>query len=301
MSVSLQELREYTRKVINGKDISKEDVSKIISFYRFKKVKLNEDCLSGDILYAYREWFEAVAKRLPEFGNFALTVPVSSFTLKDLSLGVRNGVFKCLEKMSLPDKAAAAEVANIPVSGITTSTVRPTKILNFKFAGDLRNTEVYKKAANMVPLFEEDLEDRYGKPEYDLNGNCLGVNIQTLYVQSILSAAYRMEIPLLRVITEDPRTLEKKDTVLIDPSARKRLEKILALTPEGVYETAVRNGILDRADADAVNMYKKTILKVAVSRPRRVFDETGEILIRRCLLLEKPETTEDERWFEITR
>ena len=42
-------------------------------------------------MQAYKDWFKAVADRLPEFGNYARTVPVCSFLLRELQSGRHKG------------------------------------------------------------------------------------------------------------------------------------------------------------------------------------------------------------------
>ncbi|NLM14225.1 MAG: hypothetical protein GX209_10850, partial [Epulopiscium sp.] len=199
--ITNQEMKRYINKLQGGKDITKRDIPKIIYPCRIGDVKI-----SPDLMQAYKDWFKAVADRLPESGNYARTVPVCSFLLRNFNLDVIRAVSECLDKMSPLDRAACMEVAHIPDPGWTkTSTERPTFASIFKFAGDFRSSDVYERISGMVPLFDGDLEERYGIPEYDLNGNCSGINVQTLYVQSILSVAYRNKTPLARITAEDVR------------------------------------------------------------------------------------------------
>lgn len=282
MPISARELRECIKKLQDGKDITKKDISKIIS-----PCKLGDVKISPDLMQAYKDWFKAVAERLPEFGNYARTVPVCSFLLRNFNLDVIRAVSECLDKMSPLDKAACMEVSNMPDPGWTkTSTERPTFASIFKFAGDFRSSDVYERISGMVPLFDGDLEERYGIPEYDLNGNCSGINVQTLYVQSILSVAYRRKTPLARITAEDVRRQKKRDIVLVNPSDRKKLEYLLSFTPDEVFDIFSQN-------LESRKLPKTTRLKIAVLDARRIFDETGMAMERYGLLKERHDTADD--------
>lgn len=290
MPISARELRECIKKLQDGKDITKKDIPKIISPCRIGDVKIGPD-----LMQAYKDWFKAVAERLPEFGNYARTVPVCSFLLRNFNLDVIRAVSECLDKMSPLDKAACIEVAHMPAPGWTkTSTERPTFASIFKFAGDLRSSDIYERISGMVPLFDGDLEERYGIPEYDLNGNCSGINVQTLYVQSILSVAYRNKTPLARITAEDVRRQKKSDIVLVDPSDRKKLEYLLSFTPDEVFDIFSQN-------PKSRSIPKTTGLKIVVMDARRIFDETGMMMERYSFLKEKYETAEDDIWMETIR
>lgn len=290
MPISARELRECIKKLQDGKDITKKDIPKIISPCRIGDVKIGPD-----LMQAYKDWFKAVAERLPEFGNYARTVPVCSFLLRNFNLDVIRTVSECLDKMSPLDKAACIEVAHMPAPGWTkTSTERPTFASIFKFAGDLRSSDIYERISGMVPLFDGDLEERYGIPEYDLNGNCSGINVQTLYVQSILSVAYRKKMPIVRITTEDVIRQKKRDIVLVDPSDRKKLEHLLSFTPDEVFDIFSQN-------PESRSIPKTTRLKIAVLDARRIFDETGMMMERYSFLKEKYETAEDDIWMETIR
>ncbi len=282
MPISARELRECIKKLQDGKDITKKDISKIIS-----PCKLGDVKIGPDLMQAYKDWFKAVAERLPEFGNYAYTVPVNGAFLRNFNLRVIKAVSKCLDKMSLLDRASQVEIANIPVKGWSwTSMSKPTRFLNLKLAGDLRSSDVYEKASGMVVFFDEDLEEKYGIPEYDLNGNCSGINVQTLYVQSILSVAYRNKTPLARITAEDVRRQKKSDIVLVDPSDRKKLEYLLSFTPDEVFDIFSQN-------PKSRSIPKTTGLKIAVMDARRIFDETGMAMKRYGLLKERHDTAED--------
>lgn len=282
MPISARELRECIKKLQGGKDITKKDIPKIISPCRLGDVKIGPD-----LMQAYKDWFKAVADRLPEFGNYARTVPVCSFLLRNFNLDVIRTVSECLDKMTPLDRAACVEVAHMPAPGWTkTSTERPTFASIFKFAGDLRSSDIYERISGMVPLFDGDLEERYGIPEYDLNGNCFGINVQTLYVQSILSVAYRKKMPLVRITTEDVRRQKKRDIVLVNPSDRKKLEYLLSFTPDEVFDQFSQN-------PESRKLPKTTRLKIAVLDARRIFDETGMAMERYGLLKERHDTAED--------
>ncbi len=282
MPISARELRECIKKLQDGKDITKKDISKIIS-----PCKLGDVKIGPDLMQAYKDWFKAVAERLPEFGNYARTVPVCSFLLRNFNLDVIRAVSECLDKMSPLDRAACIEVAHIPVPGWTkTSTERPTLASIFEFAGDFRSSDIYERISGMVPLFDGDLEERYGIPEYDLNGNCSGINVQTLYVQSILSVAYRNKTPLARITTEDVRRQKKRDIVLVNPSDRKKLEYLLSFTPDEVFDQFSQN-------LESRKLPKTTRLKIAVLDARRIFNETGMAMERYSLLKERHDTAED--------
>ncbi|MGB4435847.1 MAG: hypothetical protein WBI50_00280, partial [Acetomicrobium sp.] len=188
------------------------------------------------------------------------------------------------------------EIANIPVKGWSwTSMSKPTRFLNLKLAGDFRSSDVYEKASGMVPLFDEDLEEKYGIPEYDLNGNCFGINVQTLYVQSIPSVAYRKKMPIVRITTEDVIRQKKRDIVLVDPSDRKKLEHLLSFTPDEVFDQ-----IFSR-NPESRKIPKTTGLNIAVMDARRIFDETGMMMERYSFLKEEYETAEDDIWMETIR
>jgi len=183
----------------------------------------------------------------------------------------------------------------MPAPGwIKTSTERPTLASIFKFAGDLRSSDIYERISGMVPLFDGDLEERYGIPEYDLNGNCSGINVQTLYVQSILSVAYRRKIPLARITTEDVRRQKKSDIVLVNPSDRKKLEYLLSFTPDEVFDQFSQN-------PESRKLPKTTRLKIVVLDARRIFNETGMAMERYSLLKERHDTAEDDGLPEIER
>jgi len=290
MPISARELRECIKKLQGGKDITKKDIPKIISPCRLGDVKIGPD-----LMQAYKDWFKAVADRLPEFGNYARTVPVCSFLLRNFNLDVIRAVSECLDKMSPLDRAACVEVAHMPAPGwIKTSTERPTLASIFKFAGDLRSSDIYERISGMVPLFDGDLEERYGIPEYDLNGNCSGINVQTLYVQSILSVAYRRKIPLARITTEDVRRQKKSDIVLVNPSDRKKLEYLLSFTPDEVFDQFSQN-------PESRKLPKTTRLKIVVLDARRIFNETGMAMERYSLLKERHDTAEDDGLPEIER
>ena len=281
--ITNQEMKRYINKLQGGKDITKRDIPKIIYPCRLGDVKIGPD-----LMQAYKDWFKAVAERLPEFGNYARTVPVCSFLLRNFNLDVIRAVSECLDKMSPLDKAACIEVSNMPDPGWTkTSTERPTFASIFKFAGDLRSSDIYERISGMVPLFDGDLEERYGIPEYDLNGNCSGINVQTLYVQSIMSVAYRRKMPLARITTEDVRRQKKRDIVLVDPSDRKKLEYLLSFTPDEVFDQIFSQNLESR------KLPKTTRLKIAVLDARRIFDETGMAMERYGLLKERHDTAED--------
>ena len=283
MPISARELRECIKKLQGGKDITKKDIPKIISPCRLGDVKIGPD-----LMQAYKDWFKAVADRLPEFGNYARTVPVCSFLLRNFNLDVIRTVSECLDKMTPLDRAACVEVAHMPAPGWTkTSTERPTFASIFKFAGDLRSSDIYERISGMVPLFDGDLEERYGIPEYDLNGNCFGINVQTLYVQSILSVAYRKKMPLVRITTEDVRRQKKRDIVLVNPSDRKKLEYLLSFTPDEVFDRIFSQ------NPESRSIPKTTRLKIAVLDARRIFDETGMAMERYGLLKERHDTAED--------
>lgn len=280
--ITNQEMKRYINKLQGGKDITKRDIPKIIYPCRLGDVKIGPD-----LMQAYKDWFKAVAERLPEFGNYARTVPVCSFLLRNFNLEVIRTVSECLDRMSPLDKAACIEVTNMPDPGWTkTSTERPTFASIFKFAGDLRSSDVYERISGMVPLFDGDLEERYGIPEYDLNGNCSGINVQTLYVQSILSVAYRRKMPLARITTEDVRRQKKRDIVLVDPSDRKKLKYLLSFTPDEVFDIFSQN-------PKSRSIPKTTRLKIAVLDARRIFNETGMAMKRYGLLKERHDTAED--------
>jgi len=289
MPVSAQELRECIKKLQDRKDITKRDISKIVSFCRLRKKKIDPD-----LMQAYKDWFKAVAERLPEFGNYARTVPVCSFLLRNFNLDVIRAVSECLDRMSLLDRAARVEIANIPVSWTKTNTERPTFALVLKFAGDLRSSDIYKKISDMVFLFEDNFEEKYGRPEYDLDGSP-GINVQTLYVQSILSVAYRKKMPLVRITTEDIRRQKKTDIVLVEPSDRKNLEKLLSLTPDEVFDQIFSQ------NPEFRKISKTTSLKISVLDSRRIFDETGMMMERYGFLKEKRKTAEDDEWLEVIR
>lgn len=289
MPISAQELREYINKLKDGKDITKRDIPKITSYCRLRNAKFDPD-----LMQAYEEWFRAVANRLPEFGNYAYTAPVCSFLLKNFNLNVIRAVSKCLDKMSLLDRAARVEIANIPVSWTKTNTERPTFALVLKFAGDLRSSDIYKKISDMVSLFEDNFEEKYGRPEYDLDGSP-GINVQTLYVQSILSVAYRKKMPIARITTEDVRRQKKTDIVLVEPSDRKNLEKLLSLTPDEVFDQIFSQ------NPEFRKISKTTSLKIAVLDSRRIFDETGMMMERYSFLKKKREMAEDDKWLEVIR
>lgn len=283
MPISARELRECIKKLQGGKDITKKDIPKIIYPCRIGDVKIGPD-----LMQAYKDWFKAVAERLPEFGNYVRTVPVCSFLLRNFNLDVIRAVSECLNKLSPLDRAACVEVAHMPVPGWTrTSTERPTFASIFKFAGDLRSSDIYERISGMVPLFDGDLEERYGIPEYDLNGNCFGINVQTLYVQSILSVAYRKKMPLVRITTEDVRRQKKRDIVLVDPSDRKKIEYLLSFTPDEVFDRIFSQ------NPESRSIPKTTGLKIAVMDARRIFDETGMAMERYGLLKERHDTAED--------
>ena len=280
--ITNQEMKRYINKLQGGKDITKRDIPKIIYPCRLGDVKIGPD-----LMQAYKDWFKAVAERLPEFGNYARTVPVCSFLLRNFNLEVIRTVSECLDRMSPLDKAACIEVTNMPDPGWTkTSTERPTFASIFKFAGDLRSSDVYERISGMVPLFDGDLEERYGIPEYDLNGNCSGINVQTLYVQSILSVAYRRKMPLARITTEDVRRQKKRDIVLVDPSDRKKLKYLLSFTPDEVFDIFSQN-------PKSRSIPKTTRLKIVVLDARRIFNETGMAMKRYGLLKERHDTAED--------
>ncbi len=290
MPISARELRECIKKLQDGKDITKKDIPKIIYPCRIGDVKIGPD-----LMQAYKDWFKAVAERLPEFGNYARTVPVGCFLLRNFNLDVIRTVSECLDKMTPLDRATCIEVAHMPDPGWTkTSTERPTFASIFKFAGDFRSSDIYERISGMVPLFDEDLEERYGIPEYDLNGNCSGINVQTLYVQSILSVAYRRKIPLARITTEDVRRQKKRDIVLVNPSDRKKLEYLLSFTPDEVFDQFSQN-------PESRKLPKTTRLKIVVLDARRIFDETGMMMERYSFLKEKYETAEDDIWMETIR
>ncbi len=291
MPISARELRECINKLKNGRDITKKDIPKIVSLCRARNVRFDLDLFQD-----YEEWFKTVADRLPEFGNYARTVPVCSFLLRNFNLDVIRAVSECLDKMSPLDRAACVEVAHMPAPGWTkTSTERPTFASIFKFAGDLRSSDIYERISGMVPLFDGDLEERYGIPEYDLNGNCSGINVQTLYVQSILSVAYRRKMPLVRITTEDVRRQKKRDIVLADPSDRKKLEYLLSFTPDEVFDRIFSQ------NPESRSIPKTTGLKIVVMDARRIFDETGMAMERYSFLKEKYETAEDDIWMETIR
>ena len=146
MPISARELRECINKLKNGRDITKKDIPKIVSLCRARNVRFDLDLFQD-----YEEWFKTVADRLPEFGNYAYTVPVNGAFLRNFNLRVIKAVSKCLDKMSLLDRASQVEIANIPVKGWSwTSMSKPTRFLNLKLAGDLRSSDVYEKASGMV-------------------------------------------------------------------------------------------------------------------------------------------------------
>lgn len=289
MPISARELRECIKKLQDRKDITKRDISKIVSFCKLRKTKIDPD-----LMQTYEEWFKAVADRLPEFGNYARTVPVCSFLLRNFNLDVIRAVSECLDRMSLLDRAARVEIANIPVSWTKTNTERPTFASILKFAGDLRSSDIYKEISDMVFLFEDNFEEKYGRPEYDLDGSP-GINVQTLYVQSILSVAYRKKMPLVRITTEDIRRQKKTDIVLVEPSDRKNLEKLLSLTPDEVFDQIFSQ------NPEFRKISKTTSLKISVLDSRRIFDETGMMMERYGFLKEKRETAEDDEWLEVIR
>lgn len=290
MPISAQELRECISKLKDGKDITKRDIPKITSYCRLRNAKFDPD-----LMQAYEEWFKAVANRLPEFGNYAYTVPVCSFLLKNFNLNVIRAVSKCLDKMSFLDRAARVEIANMPVADwVMTNTERPTFASILKFAGDLRSSDIYKKISDMFFLFEDNFEEKYGRPEYDLDGSP-GINVQTLYVQSILSVAYRKKMPLVRITTEDVRRQKKTDIVLVEPSDRKNLEKLLSLTPDEVFDQIFSQ------NPEFRKISKTTSLKISVLDSRRIFDETGMMMEHYGFLKEKRETAEDDEWLEVIR
>ncbi len=292
--ITSQEMKRCINKLKDGKDITKRDISKIVSFCKLRKTKIDPD-----LMQTYEEWFKAVADRLPEFGNYAYTVPVCSFLMRKFDLGVMKTISECLDKMSLLDKPVCVEVANIPVADwIATGRGRPTSVLNLEFAGGLRSSFIYERALGMVPLLEEDFEEKYGSPEYDLGGICFGINIQTLYVQSILSVACRMKMPIVRIITENTSMQKRQDVVLVDPSGRKNLENMLSLTPDEVFDQV--KGILGE-NASAVKKLKGTVMRVTVPNPRQIFDEAGEIVAHYSFLKEKRKTAEDDEWLEVIR
>lgn len=283
MPISARELRECIKKLQDGKDITKKDIPKIISPCRIGDVKIGPD-----LMQAYKDWFKAVAERLPEFGNYARTVPVCCFLLRNFNLDVIRTVSECLDKMSPLDRVACIEVSNMPDPGwIKTSTERPTFASIFKFAGDLRSSDIYERISGMVPLFDGDLEERYGIPEYDLNGNCSGINVQTLYVQSILSVAYRKKMPIVRITTEDVIRQKKRDIVLVDPSDRKKLEHLLSFTPDEAFDQIFSRHPESR--------------KISGGNSREIFNETGMMMERYSFLKEKYETAEDDIWMETIR
>ena len=161
---------------------------------------------------------------------------------------------------------------------------KPTRFLNLKLAGDLRSSDVYEKASGMVVFFDEDLEEKYGIPEYDLNGSCFGINAQTLYVtlyvQSILSVAYRKKMPIVRITTEDVIRQKKRDIVLVDPSDRKKLEHLLSFTPDEAFDQIFSRHPESR--------------KISGGNSREIFDETGMMMERYSFLKEntrRPKTT----------
>jgi len=287
MPISARELRECINKLKNGRDITKKDIPKIVSLCRARNVRFDLDLLQD-----YEEWFKTVADRLPEFGNYAYTVPVNGFFLRNFNLRVIKAVSKCLDKMSLLDRASQVEIANIPVKGWSwTSMSKPTRFLNLKLAGDLRSSDVYEKASGMVVFFDEDLEEKYGIPEYDLNGSCFGINAQTLYVtlyvQSILSVAYRKKMPIVRITTEDVIRQKKRDIVLVDPSDRKKLEHLLSFTPDEAFDQIFSRHPESR--------------KISGENSREIFNETGMMMERYSFLKEKYETAEDDIWMETIR
>lgn len=283
MPISARELRECINKLKNGRDITKKDIPKIVSLCRARNVRFDLDLFQD-----YEEWFKTVADRLPEFGNYAYTVPVNGAFLRNFNLRVIKAVSKCLDKMSLLDRASQVEIANIPVKGWSwTSMSKPTRFLNLKLAGDLRSSDVYEKASGMVVFFDEDLEEKYGIPEYDLNGSCFGINVQTLYVQSIPSVAYRKKMPIVRITTEDVIRQKKRDIVLVDPSDRKKLEHLLSFTPDEAFDQIFSRHPESR--------------KISGGNSREIFDETGMMMERYSFLKEKYETAEDDIWMETIR
>lgn len=283
MPISARELRECINKLKNGRDITKKDIPKIVSLCRARNVRFDLDLFQD-----YEEWFKTVADRLPEFGNYAYTVPVNGAFLRNFNLRVIKAVSKCLDKMSLLDRASQVEIANIPVKGWSwTSMSKPTRFLNLKLAGDLRSSDVYEKASGMVVFFDEDLEEKYGIPEYDLNGNCFGINVQTLYVQSIPSVAYRKKMPIVRITTEDVIRQKKRDIVLVDPSDRKKLEHLLSFTPDEAFDQIFSRHPESR--------------KISGGNSREIFNETGMMMERYSFLKEKYETAEDDIWMETIR
>ena len=292
MPISARELRECIKKLQGGKDITKKDIPKIISPCRLGDVKIGPD-----LMQAYKDWFKAVAERLPEFGNYARTVPVCSFLLRNFNLDVIRAVSECLDKMTPLDRATCVEVAHMPAPGWTkTSTERPTLASIFKFAGDLRSSDIYERISGMVPLFDGDLEERYGIPEYDLNGNCSGINVQTLYVQSILSVAYRNKTPLVRITAEDVRRQKKSDIVLVDPSDRKKLEYLLSFTPDEVFDIFSQNPksrSIPKTTRALRQAGRDNFLKIVVLDARRIFDETGMAMERYGLLKERHDMADD--------
>jgi len=298
MPISARELRECIKKLQDGKDITKKEAVSIRSRYNGKRRNFSEYHLNNFRLSnAYEDWFKAVLKRLPEFGNYVQTIPINKFIFNSVcDKTFIDLICECINKMSVIDRASQA--------GYLKGWSDNAELFYPKWAGDLRFTEPYRDVASMVPLFEgrKYYFGYLGKIFYDedriisrflssVSNDGLNSNkkLQLLqYFLTVISIAHKMNIPVLNVEAENENPDIQNQVILVYPKDKEKLKGVLSVSPEEFFEKAFRAGLFKALCEE--------LPSVDV-----IYDRMGEFLCRCCLMKKKKEIVEDDDWMEIER
>lgn len=245
-------IMEITRKLRKNGDIGKEEAEKIIRLVcsgssMLGKIRSGAD---PDLISALCDWYDEVAKRLPEYGNYVHTIPLSVIHYRE---DLEKTIDVCLNALSPLDKVSYLRVsANFPMKKQSLKTCTYCSDM----AGMLRETDVYDVLKAYTPILEGERAEssmnavifrkeylsfrkEYLSKAYAYEPN-IRTNAELIYDSVLLRVVHSLSIPWAFVRTDTDR--DRK--VFVDEA--RRLEPVMSCSPEDVLKEAVSLGLITR-------------------------------------------------------
>mgnify|MGYP001164814882 CR=1 FL=1 len=240
-------IMEITRKLRKNGDIGKEEAEKIIRLVRsgssmLGKIRSGADT---DLISVLCDWYDEVAKRLPEYGNYVHTIPLSVIHYRE---DLEKTIDVCLNTLSPLDKVSYLRVsANFPIKKQSLKTCTYCSDM----AGMLRETDVYDVLKAYTPILEGERAEssmntvifrkEYLSRAYAYEPN-IRTNAELIYDSVLLRVVHSLSIPWAFVRTDTDR--DRK--VFVDEA--RRLEPVMSCSLEDMLEEAVSLRLITKND-----------------------------------------------------
>lgn len=298
-----EKIRELTKKLMTAGDITDREANRVVGpFTAFNSKFYKSLCRKNELTDAYREWYMAVKKKLPQYGNYVTTIPLTP-NVSRLEPNLLFEIGECIDRALLTDK-----ILNISLSPHFEISEEIYDTLDY--IGDGKTGKIYFKRAGMIEkmglrntldsflsVLENDAAEQYEFAMRDRSDyNFYFLNSKKLYGAIVASVIHDLDIPSIYVhFLETLRFKDAQHSILLISHEHKHiLEPVLNCD---VIDYVLKHKLMSKEDIETLSS-GNVIWRTSIEN---VINEIKPVLVKLCRNITKRKTEPEDEWLEVIR